>query len=67
MSDLNSVVTVFKSHDLAGKAIRELQKDGFDISNLSIVGKNDHTEEHVACDQKAFWGELGAFGEVFGV
>ena len=40
MSNTNSVVAVFESHDQAEDAIRELQKDGFDMKKLSIVGKD---------------------------
>jgi len=66
MSCTNSVVAVFESHEQAEDAVRELQKDGFDMKKLSIVGKGYHTEEHVvgyytACDRITYWGELGAF------
>jgi hypothetical protein len=66
MSNTNSVVAVFASHDQAEAAIRELQKDGFDMKKLSIVGKDYHTEEHVVGyyttgDRMLYWGELGAF------
>ena len=65
-SNTNSVVAVFESHDQAEDAIRELQKDGFDMKKLSIVGKDYHTEEHVVGyyttgDRMAYWGKLGAF------
>jgi hypothetical protein len=36
----NSVVAVFGSHVQAEKAIRELQNDGFNMKQLSIVGKD---------------------------
>ena len=66
MSDKNSVVAIFESHDRAEDAIRELQKDGFDMKKLSIVGKDYHTEEHVVGyyntgDRMKYWGKLGAF------
>ena len=66
MSNSNSVVAVFESHDQAENAIRELQRDGFDMQKLSIVGKDYHTEEHVVGyyttgDRMAYWGKLGAF------
>ena len=66
MSNTNSVVAVFESHDQAEDAIRELQKGGFDMKKLSIVGKDYHTEEHVVGyyttgDRMAYWGKLGAF------
>ena len=66
MSKTNSVVAVFESHDQAEKAIRELQKDGFDMKKLSIVGQDYHTEEHVVGyyntgDRMKYWGKWGAF------
>jgi uncharacterized membrane protein len=66
MSKKNCVVAVFKSHDQAEGAIRKLQKDGFDMKQLSIVGKDVHTEEHVvgyynAGDRMLYWGKQGAF------
>ena len=66
MPNTNSVVAVFGSHDQAEDAIRELQKDGFDMKKLSIVGKDYHTEEHVVgyyttCDRMTYWGTMGAF------
>jgi uncharacterized membrane protein len=66
VSNTNSVVAVFENHDQAETAIRKLQKDGFDMKKLSIVGKDYHTEEHVVGyyntgDQMLYWGKLGAF------
>ena len=66
MSNANSVVAIFDSHDQAEGAIRELQKDGFDMKKLSIVGKDYHTEENVVGyyttgDRMLYWGKLGAF------
>jgi uncharacterized membrane protein len=66
MSNTNSVVAVFESHDQAENAVRELQKSGFDMKKLSIVGRDYHTEEHVVGyyttgDRMLYWGKLGAF------
>jgi hypothetical protein len=66
ISNTNSVVAVFESHQQAEDAIRELQRDGFDMTKLSIVGKDYHTEEHVVGyyttgDRMLYWGKLGAF------
>ena len=66
MSETNSVVAVFQSHEQAEAAVRELQKDGFDMTKLSIVGKDYHTDEHVVGyyttgDRMMYWGKLGAF------
>ena len=66
----NSVVAVYQSHQQAEEAIRELQKDGFDMKKLSIVGKDYHTDEHVVgyyttCDRMTYWGTSGAFWGAF--
>ena len=50
----------------AEAAVKELQKSGFDIRKLSILGKGYHTEEHVvgyynAGDRMKHWGKMGAF------
>ncbi len=38
MSDTNTAVAVFDSHETAEAAIFDLQKRGVDIQRLSIVG-----------------------------
>lgn len=73
MDTQNSVVAIYDAHDKAEAAVKELQKSGFAMNNLSIVGKDYHSEEHVvgyynAGDRMAFWGKLGAFwGGLFGL
>ena len=73
MSEKNSIVAIFESHNQAEDAIRELQKDGFDMKKLSIVGKDYHTDEHVVGyyntgDRMMYWGKLGAFwGGIWGL
>jgi hypothetical protein len=62
----NSVVAVFKNHAGAEDAIKEMQKSGFDMKKLSIVGKDYHTEEQVVgyynLGERALnWGKFGAF------
>jgi uncharacterized membrane protein len=76
MAENDSVVAIFTNHTDAEEAIKELQKSGFDMTKLSIVGKDYHTEEHVVGyynmgDRVASWGKAGAFwgwiwGLVFG-
>jgi uncharacterized membrane protein len=66
MSEQNAVVGIFNSHIEAEKSIKELQRAGFDMKKLSIVGKDYHPEEHVVGyynvgDRMAVWGKLGAF------
>jgi uncharacterized membrane protein len=62
----NAVVGVYNSHTEAEAAVKELQRSGFDMQKLSIVGKDYHTEEHVigyynVGDRMKFWGKQGAF------
>ncbi|MHB8483413.1 MAG: general stress protein [Nitrospiria bacterium] len=73
MSNKNSVVAIYKTHSEAEKTVKELQKSGFDMKNLSIVGKDYHTDEHVVGyyntgDRMKYWGKLGGFwGGLWGV
>ena len=73
MSKQNSVVGIYKTHTEAEAAVKELQKSGFDMKKLSVVGKDYHTEENVvgfynAGDRMKFWGKLGAFwGGLWGI
>jgi len=71
-----ATVATYTSHASAEAAIKELQKSGFDMKKLSIVGRNYHTDEHVVGyyntgDRVKYWGKAGAFwgglwGWVFG-
>jgi uncharacterized membrane protein len=66
MNKNDSVVAVYHTHTDAEAAIKELQQSGFNMKNLSIVGKEYHTEEHVvgyynAGDRMKYWGGNGAF------
>jgi len=47
MKENNSIVAIYPSHTAAETAIKELQKSGFDMKKLSIVGRDYHTDEHV--------------------
>ena len=47
MTNNNCVVAVFKLHTEAEAAINELNKSGFDMKKLSIIGRDYHTDEHV--------------------
>jgi len=73
MSERNSVVAIYATHSQAEAAVKELQKSGFDMKKMSIVGKDYHTEEHVvgyynAGDRMKYWGKLGAFwGGIWGM
>jgi len=73
MSDNNIVVAVYSAHAEAEQAVKDLQKSGFDMKKLSIVGKNPHAEEHVVGfyntgDRIKHWGKAGAFwGGIWGL
>ena len=66
MTEQSAVVGIFNSHTEAETSIKELQRAGFDMKKLSIVGRDYHTEEHVvgyynAGDRMKVWGKQGAF------
>jgi len=66
VTDTNAVIAVYDNHSAAEGAVKELQKSGFDIKKLSVVGKDYHTDEQVvgyynAGDRMKYWGKLGAF------
>jgi len=46
MSKNQALIAVFDSHSKAEEAIKELDRSGFDMKKLSIVGKGYHSEEH---------------------
>jgi len=59
-------VAVYDSHTQAESAVKALQRAGFDMKKISILGKDYETEEHVvgyfnAGDRAKFFGKLGAF------
>lgn len=62
----NLAVAIYPTHMEAETAVKELEKSGFDMRKLSIVGKDYHTEEHVTGyytvgDRMMAWGKIGAF------
>ena len=66
MSETNSVVAIYETHTHAEEAVKELQRAGFDMKKMSIVGKDYHTDEQVigyynAGDRMKYWGKQGAF------
>jgi hypothetical protein len=73
MTGNKALAGVYNTHTEAEAAVRELQKAGFDMKKLSIVGKDYHTEEHVVGyystgDRMKAWGKLGAFwGGIWGL
>ena len=73
MKNLHSAVAIYRTHELAEKAIGKLHKAGYDMKKLSIVGKDYHTDENVVGyynmgDRMKKWGSQGAFwGGVWGL
>ena len=69
----NAVVAIYQSHTEAEAAVKELQRSSFDMTKLSIVGRDQHTDEHVigyynAGDRMKYWGKTGAFwGGIWGM
>jgi hypothetical protein len=66
MEGTNAVIAVYSSHSATEDAVKELQRAGFDMQNLSVVGKDYHSDEHVvgyynAGDRMKYWGKWGAF------
>jgi uncharacterized membrane protein len=66
MPETNSVVAIYETHSQAEEAVKELQRSGFDMKKMSIVGKDYHTDEHVVGyyntgDRMKYWGKMGAF------
>jgi len=62
----HSVVAVFNAHADAADAVRSMQKAGYDMTKLSIIGKDKHAEENVVGyyntgSRMGYWGKLGVF------
>jgi hypothetical protein len=68
----NTELALFNTFTQAEEAVKELQKAGFNMEQLSIFGRDYHTEKHVigyynAGDRIRCWGKLGAlWGGVWG-
>jgi hypothetical protein len=66
MQQTNPAQYIFNTHAEAEEAIRSLCRSGFDVKNLSLIGKGYHSEEHpigfyTVGDRIKTWGGLGAF------
>jgi hypothetical protein len=66
MEKPDAIIAVFADHNAAETAVKKLTSAGFEMKNLSVVGKGFHTEEKVvgfynAGDRIKFWGKRGAF------
>jgi hypothetical protein len=73
MANDATVIAIYENHHAAEEAVQALQRAGFDMKKLSIVGKDYHTEEQVvgyynSGDRVKYWGKLGAFwGSLWGL
>jgi Heat induced stress protein YflT domain len=66
METTDTIIAVFSDHNTAEAAVKKLTAGGFEMKNLSVVGKGYHSEEKVvgfysAGDRIRFWGGRGAF------
>ena len=66
MSQTNSLIGIFDQHTQAETAIKELQQSGFNMKELSIIGKEYEMDENVVGyyttgDRMQYWGKNGAF------
>jgi Heat induced stress protein YflT domain len=66
MNTTDTVIAVFEDHQAAETAVKKLTASGFEMKNLSVVGKGYHTDEKVVGfynvgDRVKFWGKRGAF------
>ncbi|QDV85827.1 general stress protein [Planctomycetes bacterium TBK1r] len=69
----DSVVAIYDTHTQAEDAIKQLQASGIELNQLSIVGRDYHSEDHAigyynTGDRVKYWGKLGAFwGGIWGL
>src|SRR5580692_6063487 len=69
----NIAVAIYDQHTQAENAVKTLERAGFDMKKISILGKDYETEEHVigflnAGDRAKIFGKYGAFwGGLMGV
>jgi hypothetical protein len=72
MTDKHEAANIFPTHVEAEAAVLELQKAGFDMQKISIIGKDYQTTEHIRGfltwkdSAKAGAGEGGYWGTFFG-
>ena len=73
MEKMDTIIAVFPDHDAAEGAVKKLAQAGYDMKNLSVVGKGYHTDEKIVGfynigDRVKFWGKRGAFwGALWGL
>jgi uncharacterized membrane protein len=62
----NVTVAIYNTHSQAEEAVKALQQGGFNMQQLSIVGRDYHTDDQVVGyyntgDRMKAWGKIGAF------
>ncbi|MFK0572660.1 general stress protein [Endozoicomonas sp.] len=73
MKTPNTCAAIYQTHHAADDAVKRLQKAGFEITKISVIGNDYHTEEHVVGyyntdDRMKAWGKIGAFwGGLWGI
>lgn len=73
MSDTSAIIATYDTHLQAEQAVKDLDRSGFDMKLLSIVGKGYHSEQHpvgfyTMGDRMKSWGGLGLFwGALWGM
>src|SRR5580698_6981011 len=73
MTEGTSVVAIYPDHEAAEQAVKKLQAASFDVTKLSIIGKDHHTEEKIVGyyttgESMKYWGLRGAFwGGIWGL
>ncbi|MFZ0258106.1 MAG: general stress protein [Gammaproteobacteria bacterium] len=69
----NTVIAAYDTHEQAERAVKDLNKSGFDMKKLSIVAKGYRTEEYPlgfysTADRVKAWSGIAAFwGALWGV
>jgi uncharacterized membrane protein len=66
MNETDIAVAIYDSHTEAEAAVKTLERAGFDMKKISIVGRDYHTEEQPlgyfnTGERAMFFGKLGAF------
>jgi len=66
MEKADTIIAIFTDHNSADTAVKKLAAAGFEMKNLSVVGKGYQTDEKVVGfynegDRIKFWGKRGAF------
>jgi hypothetical protein len=66
MSEQDTVVAIYTTHDAAEVALRKVAESGLEMKHFSIIGRGYHTEEkalgfYSTGDRIRFWGSRGAY------